>query len=110
MLLLRAFAIVVLLTTGLLLGLTGLFISRICGSIFDVRHAPAGGAGSLLSRVKEAGKGWKAYSRITRWKGRSEALWQLQHTVLMDADNRIILSYGKVIPASENQVYSLPDG
>jgi signal transduction histidine kinase len=109
MLLVRAFAIVVLLTTGLLLGLTGLFINRTAeqSSMF-VMPLPA------LLEAYYTGKGnWDGIENLFQdnsLERQAEALWQLQHTVLVDADNRIVLSFGKVIPAAEAQVYDSQAG
>jgi signal transduction histidine kinase len=109
MLLVRAFAIVVLLTTGLLLGLTGLFISRIADqSSMFVMPLP-----SLLEAYYTGKGSWEGVENLFQdnsLERQAEALWQLQHTVLVDADNQIILLYGKVIPASKNQVYTSQTG
>jgi signal transduction histidine kinase len=109
LLLVRAFAIVVLLTTGFILGLTGLYISRVAeqSSMF-VMPLPA------LLEAYHTGKGsWDGVESLLQANSlerQTEALWQLQHTVLVDTENRIILSYGKVIPASESQVYNSQAG
>src|SRR5512139_3137828 len=83
MLLIRAFAIVVLLTTGLLLGLTGLYISRVADqtSMF-VMPLPA-----LLEAYYHGRGSWDGVESLFQenaLEGQREALWQLQHTVLVD--------------------------
>lgn len=104
MLLMRAFAIVVLLTTGLLLGLTGLFISRVADqSSMFVMPLP-----SLLESYYTGKGSWQNIESLFQdnsLESQSEALWQLRHTVLVDAENRIVLKYGEGLPATAEQIY-----
>jgi two-component system OmpR family sensor kinase/two-component system sensor histidine kinase BaeS len=104
MLLMRAFAIVVLLTTGLLLGLTGLFISRVADqSSMFVMPLP-----SLLESYYTGKGSWQNIESLFQdnsLESQSEALWQLRHTVLVDAENRIVLKYGEGLPATAEQTY-----
>ena len=98
LLLVRAFAIVVLLTTALLLGLTGLFISRSAdrSSLF----------GSSLPALLEAyyqGRGsWDGVEGLfiaNSSESQAEALARIKYAVLVDASERVILSHG-VLPSA----------
>lgn len=107
LLLLRAFAIVVLLTTGLLLGITGLMISHTAGhSLISTTLLP------MVLEAYYAGHGdWEGVEDLFNQQGSErqlEFLLQLKQTILTDSRGQVILLYGKVPTAS--QTYQPSEG
>jgi len=109
LLLVRAFATVVLLTTALLLGLTGLFISRMANqsSMFSTPLP------SLLEAYYSGRGSWEGVENLFNANGSEnqvEALLQLKQTVLVDSAGRVILSHGATLLPVQSPIYQLSKG
>jgi signal transduction histidine kinase len=109
LLLVRAFAIVVLLTTGLLLGMTGFVISHTAGhSLISTTLLP------VVLEAYYAGHGsWEGVENLFNEQGSNyqpEFLLLLRQTILVDSQGQVILRYGEIPPVSTSQVYIPSEG